>query len=239
MIYARVEDSVVVEYPLYQGEIRARFPNSSFPIPFSPPDGYELVADAAPPLVDHTEKIEEGQPRLVNGVWTRTWLTKPASQIEIDSRLEAKAQAVRAERDRRLRDSDWTQFSDAVVDAVSWAAYRQALRDVPSQPGFPMQTSWPEPPSASASIPNWRGFLVDLRLNSVFSVLRELAKSDARAGATIAEFRVSLWEAVLGLAEPVVIQDLVDELLPLLPAVEIAKISSAITKNHIPLVVAL
>ncbi|WP_412841983.1 phage tail assembly chaperone, partial [Cereibacter johrii] len=33
-------------------------------------------------------------------------------------------------------------------DAAAWTAYRQALRDVPEQPGFPAEIAWPEPPAA-------------------------------------------------------------------------------------------
>jgi hypothetical protein len=53
---------------------------------------------------------------------------------------------VRAERDAKLKDSDWTQLSDAPVDKDAWAVYRQALRDVPQQEGFPENVTWPEQP---------------------------------------------------------------------------------------------
>lgn len=50
----------------------------------------------------------------------------------------------RAKRDALLRDSDWTQLPDAPVDRAAWAAYRQALREVPLQPGFPASVTWPK-----------------------------------------------------------------------------------------------
>jgi hypothetical protein len=53
---------------------------------------------------------------------------------------------VRAERDAKLKESDWTQLSDAPVDKEAWAVYRQALRDVPQQEGFPHSVTWPEQP---------------------------------------------------------------------------------------------
>ena len=55
---------------------------------------------------------------------------------------------VRAERDRLLAACDWTQVNDAPVDASAWAAYRQALRDVPAQVGFPEAVEWPVAPDA-------------------------------------------------------------------------------------------
>lgn len=56
-------------------------------------------------------------------------------------------QRVREERDALLVGSDWTQAKD-VPDSVSaaWANYRQALRDVPQQAGFPTNVTWPQKP---------------------------------------------------------------------------------------------
>jgi len=46
-----------------------------------------------------------------------------------------------------LKESDWTQVADAPVDQSAWADYRQALRDVPQQEGFPQEVVWPNPPA--------------------------------------------------------------------------------------------
>ena len=59
---------------------------------------------------------------------------------------EQLAAQVRGERDRLLADSDWTQVPDAPVDQAAWATYRQALRDVPQQDGFPEEVTWPSKP---------------------------------------------------------------------------------------------
>lgn len=56
------------------------------------------------------------------------------------------AYSVRRNRDRLLTASDWTQVADAPVDQAAWATYRQALRDVPQQAGFPDNITWPEVP---------------------------------------------------------------------------------------------
>jgi hypothetical protein len=60
------------------------------------------------------------------------------------------AKGVREERSRKLAESDWTRLDDnglSVEKKSAWAAYRQALRDVPSQPGFPWSVNWPSTPS--------------------------------------------------------------------------------------------
>ena len=56
------------------------------------------------------------------------------------------AAEMRKQRDQLLAESDWTQVADAPVDQVAWATYRQALRDVPQQPGFPDNVTWPDKP---------------------------------------------------------------------------------------------
>ena len=57
-----------------------------------------------------------------------------------------KAAEVRADRNARLAATDWTQIADSTADKAAWAAYRQALRDVPSQAGFPQSVTWPQEP---------------------------------------------------------------------------------------------
>jgi Phage tail assembly chaperone protein len=53
----------------------------------------------------------------------------------------------RAQRDRFLAATDWTQAAD-IPQATrdKYVAYRQALRDVPQQPGFPDNIQWPVKP---------------------------------------------------------------------------------------------
>ena len=48
-----------------------------------------------------------------------------------------------------LRASDWTQMADSpltVEKKAEWATYRQALRDLPAQPGFPHEIVWQRRP---------------------------------------------------------------------------------------------
>jgi hypothetical protein len=59
------------------------------------------------------------------------------------------APMIRAERDKRLVETDWLVIRAAETgEAISqeWADYRQALRDVPQQEGFPQSVTWPEQP---------------------------------------------------------------------------------------------
>lgn len=59
------------------------------------------------------------------------------------------ARRIRAIRNVFLLKSDWTQLVDSPLDdtaMVLWQSYRQALRDIPKQPGFPQSVDWPEQP---------------------------------------------------------------------------------------------
>lgn len=60
---------------------------------------------------------------------------------------EELAVSIRAQRDSLLMSTDWTQAKD-IPDSIStpWAPYRQALRDVPQQAGFPETVVWPVKP---------------------------------------------------------------------------------------------
>jgi len=61
-----------------------------------------------------------------------------------DTRTDAeKANEIRAERDAKLAETDWTASTDVTMTA-EMTAYRQALRDVPAQSGFPNTIDWPE-----------------------------------------------------------------------------------------------
>jgi len=59
---------------------------------------------------------------------------------------EQLAAQARSQRDALLSQSDWTQVPDAPVDQSAWAEYRQALRDVPQQAGFPTEMTWTQKP---------------------------------------------------------------------------------------------
>jgi hypothetical protein len=59
---------------------------------------------------------------------------------------EQLAAQARSQRDALLSQSDWTQVPDAPVDQAAWAEYRQALRDLPQQAGFPTEIDWPVKP---------------------------------------------------------------------------------------------
>lgn len=67
--------------------------------------------------------------------------------IPVELRYITLSAMVRSQRDGLLSECDWTQTLDAPVDREAWAEYRQKLRDIPLQPGFPEVIDWPIKPT--------------------------------------------------------------------------------------------
>ena len=100
----------------------------------------------------------------VDGVWYTKYIAGPvftdraateteAAQTAAEQEAAYKAMkdaehatSVRTDRTKRLADSDWTQIADSTADKAVWATYRQALRDVTAQAGFPWTIEWPTQP---------------------------------------------------------------------------------------------
>ena len=101
-----------------------------------------------PPYHDPaTQSLDEGPALLIDGVWTQNYIVSDLSADESAAKVGAQWTVIRAERNRLLVASDWTQLPDAPVDAVAWATYRQDLRDVTTQAN-PFAIVWPESPSS-------------------------------------------------------------------------------------------
>lgn len=143
-------------------EFRAMHPNTSMPRQLS----VELLNDlGADPVLEGAQatgdryqfSMRQGVEE-VNGQWFTKYVLGPiftdneeATAAEQEAAYKAQkdaeqAKSVREDRNRRIAESDWTQVADAPVDKSAWAVYRQALRDVPQQAGFPWEVTWPETP---------------------------------------------------------------------------------------------
>lgn len=156
---------------LSQGEVRKLHPNSSLPRVWDEAVCNELGIDPvlegaqATPTDPYHFSIQQGVEEI-NGKWFTKYVLGPtfteytdaegvthtAAEQEAAYRAqkdEEQAKSVRADRDRRLAESDWTQVADvpfSEAKKAEWAAYRQALRDVPTQAGFPWNVEWPVKP---------------------------------------------------------------------------------------------
>jgi hypothetical protein len=60
---------------------------------------------------------------------------------------DQKWEQIRHWRNTELSNTDWTQLTDAPVDKVAWATYREALRDLPEQGGEADEVDLPIKPA--------------------------------------------------------------------------------------------
>lgn len=96
--------------------------------------------------------MRQGVEQQSDGNWYTKYVLGPIfdnadDETAYKARRDAEqAQAVRQDRNRKLADCDWTQVADSPVNVASWATYRQQLRDVPAQAGFPWNVQWPTQP---------------------------------------------------------------------------------------------
>jgi hypothetical protein len=93
-----------------------------------------------------TQKVElNSTATQVNGEWVQGWtISTMTAQEQAENDAQARA-AVRQHRDALLQQTDWRASSDLVLP-TEWATYRQALRDITSQEGFPYTLDWPVEP---------------------------------------------------------------------------------------------
>lgn len=148
MLIASLTDLQPIDY-------RAAFPQTSFSAS-GPSD--EFLADMGYAKVNvfrpHDRRIEKlvpCEPVLEDG-WVYTVAVEPKTQEELDADTAGQAALVRAERNAMLSTCDWTQVDDTPMTNVKkqeWAIYRQALRDISKQEGFPWELTWPTSPNNS------------------------------------------------------------------------------------------
>ena len=112
--------------------------------------GYRLqpvIVSTQPQFNPRTEKLEANAvPHFEDGTLFLGWTTISLTSQELAEAESEQASIVRSARNSVLSACDWTQVADAPVDKIAWATYRQALRDLPSQPGFPWSVTWPTEP---------------------------------------------------------------------------------------------
>lgn len=150
-MYIKITNGLPEIYTI--GQLRRDNPQTSFPrnIPdelLATYDVYPLVPTDRP-VTDHTKNVYEDLASFVEGVWVQTWVVTDATPQEVEQRALERAQSVRSERDFLLQSTDWRivkSYESGQSISQDWMTYRQALRDVSSQVGFPYSVIWPVKP---------------------------------------------------------------------------------------------
>lgn len=127
---------------VFDSELRDLYPNTSGPLD----DLFDVVFEGpqAQPTryqVAFRDGVEE-----IEGKWYTKYSVSDMGAEAIAATDAEQAAAVRTDRNKRLADSDWTQLADTPVTGTAWATYRQALRNVTAQAGFPWEITWPDAP---------------------------------------------------------------------------------------------
>lgn len=152
-MFVKIENGAVVQYPYTLEQMRLDNPNTSFPKSLSPQllesfGVFDVGHEATPAFDPATQRVvTSAAPSLIDGQWMLTKTVEQQTPEQVAINTANKAAQVRAERDKKISATDWTQGKD-IADNVSsaWSTYRQALRDIPAQAGFPWTVNWPVAP---------------------------------------------------------------------------------------------
>lgn len=135
---------------MYEGEFRKLFPNTSLPQQLTETLinslGAEVVFEGPQATPTRYQVAFADGVEQIGGKWYTKHSVADMDEEAIAAKDAEQAKSVRAERDKKLADCDWTQVADAPVNKTTWATYRQALRDVTDQSGFPWTVNWPAAP---------------------------------------------------------------------------------------------
>ena len=119
--------------------------------------GVDILLEGPQVTGNHYQYSQRSGVEQIDGKWYTKYILGPvfvdgettAAEQEAAYRAAKdaeQAKSVRETRTTKLAESDWTQLTDAPVNSALWATYRQALRNVPTQTGFPWDITWPDAP---------------------------------------------------------------------------------------------
>ena len=137
-----------------QGEVRGMYANTSFPKTWSPELVEELGLDVVfesptPTTTVYQTAFKDGVEQDAQGRWVWKW---SISEMDDDAKAAKDAEVakgVRTTRDRLIAETDWIVIKNLELNQNVpgiWEVYRQNLRDVPAQAGFPHNVTWPTKP---------------------------------------------------------------------------------------------
>jgi len=161
----RIRESGAV---MYEGEFRALHPNTSMPQQLSEELLNEFGADVVfegPQATGGTvyQYSQASGVEQLDGKWYTKYILGPVftdttdetgnvtsaadNEVAYKAQKDAEqAKSVRTKRDAKLSETDW-RFRSDMTPSQGWKDYCQALRDVPTQEGFPWTIVWPTQPT--------------------------------------------------------------------------------------------
>ena len=140
-MHLKLTNGTPAKYTL--GQLRRDNPQTSFPklIPddlLASYDVYPYTRPVAPEYDGLTHRLTGGAFEQVDGSWVLPYVVEQQP-------LEQAERNIRSRRDGLLQETDWMALSDVTMSA-EMTSYRQALRDITAQAGFPYEVTWPTKP---------------------------------------------------------------------------------------------
>lgn len=144
-----------LEYPLSEADIRRAFPNTSFPTPFQPPEGYAPVLESPTPTYNSlTQGYRELTPAEDSlGNWMRVYEVYDLDAEQIQYNKDQLAQQKKQQGKQLLLDTDWAsipsiadpaQSNPYLANQAEFLAYRSAVRSIVLNPTY--DAVFPEQP---------------------------------------------------------------------------------------------
>ena len=152
MSYVLVNDSnAIVEYPYSIAKLKENNKKTSFPkgeLSTEVLNSFNVyyVDETYPINVPVTQKtVMADTPVYSDNCWYITHVAVDRTDEEMENEKEGVRNGIDQRRYNKLSTSDWMANSDVTMTA-EWATYRQALRDITAQAGYPLDITWPRPP---------------------------------------------------------------------------------------------
>ena len=146
MSFLKIVDGVPTKYLI--SAFRNEHKNVSFPkeIPEEILNSYDIYryTELHEGHNELTQTTAQGEFEQIEGSWVLRFTA-------VDLPLEVAERNIRNERNKRLLDTDWMMLLDR-IPTDKQIEYRQALRDITNQLGFPYNVEWPIYDRASDSM---------------------------------------------------------------------------------------
>jgi hypothetical protein len=142
-MYIKLTNGVPTPYTI--GQLRRDNPQVSFPKNISDTileryDVYSVNVLPRPEINTDTHYLKQSDFYQVDGNWQVHYYPEPLPEAQV-------AETMRQKRNEYLAESDWIVAKSYEVQnpvPQEWVDYRQQLRDIPQQEGFPYDVNWPQ-----------------------------------------------------------------------------------------------
>lgn len=142
-------------YPVTQQQIQKEYPDTSFPMPFVPPEDYAPVLETPQPTYNRiTQAVQQTTPVNTEGQWYQVWVVVDLDPEQVAYNEDQARSINKQQAETMLQQTDWTatvdinnpQYSDPyLVNQDEFLAYRSDVRKIAVNPPVTVDV-WPLKP---------------------------------------------------------------------------------------------